>query len=163
MSPGRASNYQYIDLPSLSLLSHSKMQSQCCISELKKAQQSDCCCQNNYFPSAHQVSSTFWRSPDKVEEPSICWWYALHDKGSAIKMWIKVEVKSARDKLCKVAGAGEMGRLTKTWHLPGPQSNGIDLKGESKIYIFLKFYLILNLYLPFQVLFDRFDRLASVD
>ena len=39
--------------------------------------------------------------------------------------------------------AGKMGRLTKTWHLPRPQSNGIDLKGEPKIYIFLgKFYLI---------------------
>ena len=42
--------------------------------------------------------------------------------------------------------ASKMGRLTKTWHLPRPQSNGIDLKGEPKIYIslnlFAKFYLI---------------------
>ena len=106
--------------PSL-FLSHSKMQSQCCISELKKAQQSDCCCQSNYFPSAHQVSSTFWRSPDKVEEPSICWWYALHDKGSAIKMWIKVEVKSARDKLCKVAGG---------WN--GPTDENLTPPGATK-------------------------------
>ena len=50
--------------------------------------------------------------------------------------------------------ASKMGRLTKTWHLPRPQSNGIDLKGEPKIYIFLPSRWIL---------FDHFLRLASVE
>ena len=136
MSPG-----QSIKLPIYRRFSPSKMQFQCCLSKLWKTQivlgKTNVSLQHAVF----HLQMIFWRSSQSwrvFNMLMICFaWERVRNKNEnqswSEKSWINY-VKWM---------AGKMGRLTKTWHLPRPQSNGIDLKGEPKIYIFLaKFYLI---------------------
>ena len=130
MSPG-----QSIKLPIYRRFSPSKMQFQCCLSKLWKTQivlgKTNVSLQHAVF----HLQMIFWRSSQSWRAFNmlmICFaWERVRNKNEnqswSEKSWINY-VKWM---------AGKMGRLTKTWHLPRPQSNGIDLKGEPKIYIFL--------------------------
>ena len=149
MSPGKS-----IKLPIYRRFSPSKMQFQCCLSKLRKTQivlgKTNASLQHSVF----HLQMIFWRSSQKWSGGAfnmlmICFaWKRVRNKTEnqswSEKCWINY-VKWP---------VGKMGRLTKTWHLPRPQSNGIDLKGEPKIYIVLP---------RRQILFDHFLRLASVE
>ena len=144
MSPGKS-----IKLPIYRRFSPSKMQFQCCLSKLRKTQivlgKTNASLQRSVF----HLQMIFWRSSQNQKWSGgafnmlmICFaWKRVRNKTEnqswSEKCWINY-VKWP---------VGKMGRLTKTWHLPRPQSNGIDLKGEPKIYIVLP---------RRQILFDHF-------
>ena len=139
MSPG-----QSIRLPIYRRFSPSKMQFKCCLSKLWKTQ---IVLGKTNASLQHCVSSSndLWRS-SQIQK----WTRRAFNMLMICFAWERVRNKNENQSWSEKSWinyvkwmAGKMGRLTKTWHLPRPQSNGIDLKGEPKIYIFLaKFYLI---------------------